>query len=120
MKKKLMTPGTINTILNTAPMLIQGASKLVQLIRERGEGEENANSPDTLDGLRQQLEKIESRLDANDEASLAQVKLIEELARQNEALAGSLKKTMNRLTATGLIAALSFLFALAALFAGLR
>jgi len=116
MKKKLMTPGTINTILNTAPMLIQGASKLVKLIRERDtEDEQKANIPDTLDGLKQQVEKIETRLDANDESSLAQVRLIEELARQNEALASSLKKTMNQIIVISAVAVLSLAIALIAL-----
>ena len=107
-----MTPGTINTILNTAPMIIQGAGKLVKLLRERDEHDENTNIPDTLDGLKQQTERIEARLDANDESSLAQVKLIEELAKQNEALAASLKKTMTQLTIVSTIAVLSFLLAL--------
>lgn len=111
-----MTPGTINTILNTAPMIIQGASKLVKLIRDRDVEDEKTDIPATLDGLKQQMEKIETRLDANDESSLAQVKLIEELAKQNEALASSLKKTMNQLTVISIIAVLSFLFVLITLF----
>ncbi len=119
-----MTPGTINTILSTAPMIIQGASKLVKLIRARDEDEynkagEDTDIPATLDGLKKQTEKIETRLDANDESSLAQIKLIEELARQNEALAASLKKTMNQLAVVSIIAVLAFLFALVSLFTNL-
>jgi len=54
----------------------------VKLIRDRDADNENTDLPATLDGLKQQMEKIELRLDANDKSSLAEIKLIEELARQ--------------------------------------
>ena len=66
-----MNPGTINTILNTAPVIIQGASKLVKLIRERGEDNKDndeQNLPDTVEGLKQEIAKIETRLAAVDES----------------------------------------------------
>lgn len=115
-----MTPGTLNTILNTAPALIQGASKLVKLIRERGNDEADQTIPNTLEGMKQELTKIDARLDASDDSSLAQVKLIEELAKQNEGLAESLKKTMNLLTILGVLCVLSILFAALALYFSLH
>lgn len=115
-KKTLMTPGTINTILNTAPMIIQGATRLVKMIRERGDEEEDNTIPDTIDGLKQELEKIETRLDAVDESSVEQIKLIEELAKQNEALAESLKKTMGQLTVISVLAIMALIFAAIAMY----
>ena len=102
-------PGTINTILNTAPIIIQGASKLIDIIKDRGKGEEDKNKdvPESLDGLKQEIKRVHQRLDDNDHSDVEQIKLIEELAKQNESLAESLKKTvlhLNFLTAIALLA----------------
>ena len=104
-----MSPGTINTILNTAPIIIQGATKLINIIKDRGKGEGDGNKdiPETLDGLKQEIKRIHQRLDDNDHSDVEQIKLIEELAKQNESLAESLKKTvthLNFLTAITLLA----------------
>lgn len=98
-KKSFMTPATLSTILSTAPMILQGAAKLIKLIRERKEEEpgENDNIPMTIEGLKQEILRIESRLNDTDESNVEQVKLIEQLARQNEALATSLSKIVKRI-----------------------
>ena len=108
-RKLKMSPGTINTILNTAPIIIQGATKLINIIKDRGKGEGDGNKdiPETLDGLKQEIKRIHQRLDDNDHSDVEQIKLIEELAKQNESLAESLKKTvthLNFLTAIALLA----------------
>ncbi len=108
-RKLKMSLGTINTILNTAPIIIQGASKLINIIKDRvkGEGDGNKDIPETLDGLKQEIKRIHQRLDDNDHSDVEQIKLIEELAKQNESLAESLKKTvthLNFLTAIALLA----------------
>ena len=83
--------GTLNTILNTAPLIIQGATKLIKIIKEReGNDDSEDNMPATLDGLNKEVNQINSRLDANDQFNIEQIKLIEELAKQNESLANSL------------------------------
>jgi predicted PurR-regulated permease PerM len=107
--KLKMGPGTINTILNTAPIIIQGASKLIDIIKDRGKDEEDINKdiPESLDGLKQEIKRVQQRLDDNDHSDVEQIKLIEELAKQNESLAESLKKTvlhLNFLTAIALLA----------------
>ncbi len=111
--------GTINTILNTAPIVIQGASRLIKLIREQGkDNKAELEIPDTIDGIKDEVERLHQRLDTNNEANLEQIKLIEELAKQNESLATQLKNTMthlNRITLIAVIAILISIFCLVTL-----
>ena len=96
--KPIMNPATINTILNTAPLVIKGATRLIRLIRNQGEdGEAGQEKPATLEGLQREVERLQQRLDDNNKANIEQVKLIEELARQNASLAAQLKNTMAQL-----------------------
>ena len=63
--------------------------------------------PETIAGIKQEDERINQRLDANSTADVEQIKLIEELARQNASLASQLKDTMahlNRITLLALVA----------------
>ena len=93
-----MNPATINTILNTAPLVIKGATRLIRLIRNQGEdGEAGQEIPATLEGLQREVERLQQRLDDNNKSNIEQVKLIEELARQNASLAAQLKNTMAQL-----------------------
>jgi predicted PurR-regulated permease PerM len=97
-KKSIMSLGTINTILNTAPIVIQGASRLIKLIRTQGkENESDEETPDTIDGIKNEVDRLHQRLNANNESNVEQIKLIEELAKQNEQLATQLKNTMTYL-----------------------
>jgi hypothetical protein len=112
-----MTPGTLNTILNTAPMIIQGASKLIKLIRDR-ESEadlEKDNDVTSLEDLRQEIARIESRLNENSHSDVEQIRLIEQLARQNEALAETLRQSLRRLTVLNYIALLALAGSVSAL-----
>lgn len=112
----LFSPTTLRTILNNAPLIIQGADKLIGMIRNKNaEPEAAVDLPMTVEGLKQGLERMEQRLDANAEADIEQIKLIEELARQNEAMADSLKRSYARLNIIALLACV----ALAAGVAGL-
>lgn len=96
--KPIMNPATINTILNTAPLVIKGATRLIRLIRNQGEdGEAGQAVPATLEGLQREVERLQQRLDDNNKSNIEQVKLIEELARQNASLAAQLKNTMAQL-----------------------
>lgn len=103
-----MSLGTINTILNTAPIVIQGATRLIKLIRDQGkESQSEEDIPETIDGIKNEVERLHQRLDMSNESNLEQVKLIEELARQNESLATQLKSTMthlNRITLLSIFA----------------
>ena len=112
-----MSLAAINTILNTAPVIIQGASKLISLIKNRGAGQESKNEvvPETLDGLQQEINRIQQRLDATDNSNVEQIKLIEELARQNASLADSLKKTVGQLNVVMAMAILASVIAIISL-----
>ena len=111
-RKSLMGLGTLNTILNTAPLIIQGATRLVKMIRERNTGDQLHNDiPATLEGLKDEIRRINSRLDAGNESDLEQVNLIEELARQNELLASALKRTSKQISIITVILVITLLLA---------
>ena len=96
--KPIMNPATINTILNTAPLVIKGATRLIRLIRNQGEDSEAGQViPATLEGLQREVERLQQRLDDTNKSNIKQVKLIEALARQNASLAAQLKNTMAQL-----------------------
>jgi len=115
-KKNIMSLGTINTILNTAPMVIQGATRLIKLIRDQGnDNNPEEEIPETIEGIKEEVARLHHRLDTNDESNVEQIKLIEELARQNESLAAQLKNTithLNRITLLAIIAVLLSIFSL--------
>lgn len=116
-KRRFMNPATINTILNTAPMVLQGANKLIRLIRERGAetGGGDSSAPATLEGLKQEIEQVHERLNANDESDVEQIRLIEQLAKQNEAMAESLRKALRRITLLSIAGLIVFIIAAASL-----
>ena len=113
-KKTRMGLGTINTILNTAPIVIQGATRLIKLIREQGQ-DNKEEIPDTIDGIKNEVDRLHQRLDANDESNVEQIKLIEELAKQNESLATQLKSTITQLNIITVICVFVSLIALVAI-----
>lgn len=111
-----LNPATLNTILNTAPMIIQGAGKLIKLIRDRENVSNTAeNEPTTLESLKAQVANLELRLTENSKSDVEQIQLIEELARQNESLAETLKQTLRRVTILNVLVLLAITTALAAL-----
>ena len=114
--------GTLNTILNNAPLIIQGATRLIKMIKERdktniesNKGETNEGMPDTLKSLGIEIEKLNSKLDANSAADVEQIELIEQLAMQNEALAESLKQVLRRQRIVALVAASALIASIIAL-----
>ena len=108
----------LGTLLNAAPALIQGASKLIDLIKEQKSGRRKDRAGAvTPDNLGEVVERLEARLDAADEANVEQVKLIEQLARQNELLATCLQQILRRFTLVFILAALALLLAILALMA---
>ena len=115
-----MNPFTIRTLLNSAPLIIQGAGKLIDLIKERNQDNpaRAEKLPVTADNLEQVIDRLEARLDAMDEASVEQIKLIEQLARQNEALAGSLQREQQRSGFAFFLALVALLLAIVGLAAG--
>ncbi|MCZ6804246.1 MAG: hypothetical protein O7D86_10020 [Proteobacteria bacterium] len=109
-KKPIMSLGTINTILNTAPIVIQGATRLIKLIRDQGnDNKPEEKIPETIEGIKNEVESLHQRLNANDESNVEQIKLIEELARQNESLATQLKNTITHLNRVTIIASIAIL-----------
>lgn len=113
-RKPIMNPATINTILNTAPLVLKGATRLIKLIRKQGaDGETGQETPATLEGLQREVERLQQRLDNNNESNIEQVKLIEELARQNESLAAQLKHTMTQLQRLRLLSVTALIVAVA-------
>ena len=116
-KKPIMSLATINAILNTAPLVIQGASRLIKLIRDQGkELEPIQEIPDTIDGLKNEIDRLHQRLDKNNESNVEQIKLIEELAKQNESLATQLKQTITHLNRITLLAVIAILISVFSLF----
>jgi predicted PurR-regulated permease PerM len=116
LKKPIMSLGTINTILNTAPIVIQGATRLIKLIRDQGkENKPEEEIPDTIDGIKNEVERLHQRLDANNESNVEQIKLIEELAKQNESLAAQLKNTITHLNRITFLAVIAILVSLSCL-----
>lgn len=111
-----MSLSTINTILNTAPIVIQGATRLIKLIKDQGSDNKPKDEiPETIDGIKHEVDRLHQRLDMNDESNVEQIKLIEELARQNESLATQLKNSvthLNRLTILSTIAIIVSVIAL--------
>ncbi len=112
-KRSIMGLGTINTILNTAPIVIQGTSRLIKLIREqKNDQQPEEEIPETINGIRNEVDRLHQRLDANDESNVEQIKLIEELAKQNESLATQLKKTITQLNRFALLAVFACLISI--------
>lgn len=112
-----MTPSTLNTILNSAPIIIQGAGKLIKLIRDREtetKDEEDA-LPLTIEGLKLEVQKMESRLNANSASDIEQIRLIEQLAKQNETMAATLSKTLKQLNIVIMITLAALAISIAAL-----
>ena len=113
--------GTLNTILNNAPLVIQGATRLIKMIKEKNnfdndtDMESSDDNPTTLDGLRVEIEKLNSKLDDNSKADVEQIELIEQLARQNGALAESLKITLKRQLIIAWLAGIALVFSIIAL-----
>jgi len=114
----LINPATLKTIINSAPLIIQGASKLIQMIKEKGDDKapEKDDIPLTIEALKIEVKRLEDHLEDVDVSNVEQIKLIEELAKQNETLANSLKNTLNRLNKITLLSFAAFIIALAAIF----
>ena len=117
----LINPATLKTILNNAPLIIQGASKLNQMIKEKGEDKpsENDDIPMTIETLKSEVKRLEDHLGDVGVSNVEQIKLIEELAKQNETLANSLRKTLNRLNIITLLSFAALIIALAGIFLSL-
>ena len=113
-RKQPMSIGTLNTILNTAPIIIQGAARLLKAIKDKNSLETRENDiPATVDGIKNELERVNKRLENTSNTTIEQVRLIEELAKQNELLAKSLHKLnikINLIAVLFLIAIISILF----------
>lgn len=112
----LFSPATLKTILNNAPFIIQGAEKLISLIRNKNaEPGTTEDLPMTVEGLKQGLERLEQRLEDDAQADIEQIQMIETLARQNEALAESLKRAYSRLNLLTALTAAALLIGAAGL-----
>jgi len=114
-KKPVMGIGTINTILNTAPIVIQGATRLIKLIRDQGNENKPDEIPETIEGIKNEVDRLHLRLDTNNESNVEQIKLIEELARQNESLATQLKNTITHLNRITILASIAILVSIVCL-----
>ncbi len=112
-----MTPSTITTILNSAPLVIQGASKLINLIKEQANSkpDNDAGEQLTVESLKADVDRLEAHLATTDESNIEQIKLIEQLAKQNEVLAASMSKINKRLNLMTIVAVLAGLLAMSLL-----
>jgi hypothetical protein len=111
-----MVPAALKTILIDAPIMIDSVRRLIEGLRKlTGGATAEADVPATLDGLRREILRLEAGLKANSDSDVEQLKLIEELAKQNESLAASVARLSGRLTALAVIAAIALLLSLLAL-----
>lgn len=112
-----MTPSTITTILNSAPLVIQGASKLINLIKEQANKKPDNDTGEqlTVESLKADVDRLEAHLATTDESNIEQIKLIEQLAKQNEVLAASMSKINKRLKLMSIVAVLAGLLAMSLL-----
>src|SRR5690554_974227 len=101
-----MSPGTLATILTTAPAVVQTVTRLIRTLRddERPRGAD-AEIPATLAGLKTEVQHLSERLQRNSENDVQQLQLIEALARQNETLAAALARLSRRLALVAGVAA---------------
>ena len=109
----LGTIKAITTILSNAPVVIDGANRLVNIIKEKRQPKAQVaeTTADTsLEDLRHELNRLHARIDDNT-VDLEQLKLIKELAGQNETLTKSLRQVAKRQIIIGWVA-------LAGLFSG--
>ena len=94
-------------------MIIQGAGKLIKLIREQpGTSDSDGVEQPSIESLKNEIAHLESRLAASDESNIEQIKLIEQLARQNEILAESLARLNQGLNLVLVLSAAAFLLSL--------
>lgn len=116
MAKNIMSLSTINTILNTAPLVIQGATRLIKLIKDQGDENKSKDEiPETIEGIKNEVERLHERLDMNNESNVEQIKLIEELAKQNESLAAQLKSSIAQINKLTLLVTIAIALSLIAL-----
>jgi len=112
----ILSTTAVKAILNNAPLIIQGAGKLIQLIKDKNtEPQDSLETPVTLQGLQEGLENLELRLDTTDESNIEQIKLIEELAKQNATMAESLNKTYSRINQITIISLVAIVLGLLAI-----
>ena len=108
---------SLTTIINNAPLIIQAAGKLMDMIREKDKPAEPSTEPvDPIEELKMEVSDIQKQLEANDNANLKQVELIEALAKQNEALANTLNRMNQTIKISVTISALAIIIGLFALF----
>ena len=79
------------------------------IILQRGPEDHSQQCPLILQGV----ERLEQRLDADAQANIEQIKMIEELARQNEAMAESMKRSHLRLNYLTVLSVAALLAAVA-------
>ncbi|HEY7840849.1 MAG TPA: hypothetical protein VIC61_04715 [Gammaproteobacteria bacterium] len=114
-----MTPAALKAILVDAPVIVDSVRRLIDGLRKlTGGSSPAAGAPVTLEDLKNELTRMDGRLKANSDSDVEQLKLIEELARQNEALATSVARLSGRLTALAVIAVIALLLSLLALLSG--
>ncbi len=86
----------LGTILNNAPLIIQGANHLLKMLRDKDKEPEQETPPTNIDDVATELKKINERLNNADKSDIQQIELIEALAKQNESLASSMQTSLKK------------------------
>lgn len=107
-----MNLSILNTLLNTAPTVIQGANQLYKIIKQQRDKQSVDDEDAPEFNIETEIQQVKQRLDNHSEANLEQTRLIEELAKQNESIAQQLKSTASRLQIISVISLFSLAFAL--------
>ncbi len=86
--------------VSQAPLLIEGTTRLLDMIRGRisllKENNERATRDMTLSELAAEVTRLQRRAQAIDDAQLEQIKLIQQIVEQNKLLATSLHAFSSR------------------------
>lgn len=109
-----MNLSILNTLLNTAPSLIQGANQLYKIIKQQRDKQSQSEEDVPEFNIESEIQLLKQRLDNHSEANLEQTRLIEELAKQNASIAEQLKSTASRLQIISIFSLIALLLAITA------
>ena len=107
-KRLLKRPAT-GAALRHAPTIIQGAVKLTELLRQRKAANAGAKTGDGEPPGEATKSHLEARMEAAEHADMEQLRLLKQLAQQNEALDNATQENRQALRYIFVLALLALL-----------
>lgn len=109
------TAKALRTILLDAPVIVDSVHRLIGGLRKlTGRDAAPPVAPTTFGDVQHELRRMDEQIKANSESDVEQLKLMEELARQNELLAASVSRLSGRVAALAVICVVALLLAVLA------